>query len=57
MYRDFKISVVMPAYNEERSIFQAVRAFLSIPEVDEVIVVDNNSEDETKNWPRRLVLI
>jgi glycosyltransferase involved in cell wall biosynthesis len=38
----------MPAYNEEKSIFQAVRDFLSIPEVDEVIVVDNNSKDETK---------
>lgn len=49
MHRNFKISVVMPAYNEEKSIFQAVRAFFSIPEVDEVIVVDNNSEDETKN--------
>jgi glycosyltransferase involved in cell wall biosynthesis len=49
VYRNFKISVVMPAYNEEKSIFQAVRDFLSIPEVDEVIVVDNNSKDETKN--------
>ena len=49
MYRNVKISVVMPAYNEERSIFQVVRAFLSVPEVDEVIVVDNNSEDETKD--------
>jgi len=39
----------MPAYNEETCIFPAVRAFLSIPEVDEVIVVDNNSEDETRN--------
>ena len=48
MYRNFKVSVVMPAYNEEGFIFQAVRAFLSIPEVDEVIVVDNNSKDETK---------
>jgi glycosyltransferase involved in cell wall biosynthesis len=48
MYLSFKVSVVMPAYNEEEFIFNAVRAFISIPEVDEVIVVDNNSKDGTK---------
>jgi glycosyltransferase involved in cell wall biosynthesis len=38
----------MPAYNEEKNISNAVGTFLSIPEVDEVIVVDNNSKDQTK---------
>jgi len=42
-----KLSVVMPAYNEEEHIKQAVRDFLSIPLVDEVVVVDNNSKDDT----------
>ncbi|MEX2215872.1 MAG: glycosyltransferase family 2 protein [Phycisphaeraceae bacterium] len=48
MYRNLTVSVVMPAYNEEEFIFHAVRDFLSIPEVDEVVVVDNNSKDKTK---------
>jgi glycosyltransferase involved in cell wall biosynthesis len=48
MYRNFKVSVVMPAYNEEENVLDAVCAFRSIPEVDELIVVDNNSKDETK---------
>jgi len=38
----------MPAYNEEEYIAEAVKEFSSIPEVDEVIVVNNNSTDRTK---------
>jgi glycosyltransferase involved in cell wall biosynthesis len=37
----------MPAYNEAEAICQAVSNFSSIPEIDEVIVVDNNSSDDT----------
>lgn len=37
----------MPAYNEESFILRAVQDFKAIPEVDEVIVVDNNSTDRT----------
>lgn len=37
----------MPAYNEELSIGTAVREFLAVEEVDEVVVVDNNSTDQT----------
>jgi glycosyltransferase involved in cell wall biosynthesis len=37
----------MPAYNEADSIAQVVRGFLAIPEVDEVVVADNNSRDAT----------
>ncbi len=40
-----KISVVIPAYNEEASIASTVRDFLS--HVDEVLVVDNRSADAT----------
>jgi glycosyltransferase involved in cell wall biosynthesis len=48
MYKRKKVSVVMPAYNEEEYIATAVRAFSLIPEVDEIIVVNNNSTDNTK---------
>lgn len=46
MYRGQKISVVIPAYNEEDSISDVVKDF-SQPYVDEIIVVDNNSTDKT----------
>lgn len=39
------VSVVLPAYNEADNIAQAVREFLDVPAVDEVVVVDNNSKD------------
>jgi glycosyltransferase involved in cell wall biosynthesis len=45
MYRDMKISVVIPCYNEEEGVAHVMR---SLPEsVDEVVVVDNNSTDKT----------
>lgn len=42
------IVVAMTAYNDEESIYQAVQEFTTQPDVKEVIVVDNNSEDHTK---------
>jgi glycosyltransferase involved in cell wall biosynthesis len=47
LYHKYKVSVVMPAFNEEPSITQAVEQYKSLPEVDEVVVVDNNSTDRT----------
>lgn len=47
MYQGKKVSVVMPAYNEGEFIFEAVRAFRELPVVDEVVVIDNNSRDDT----------
>jgi glycosyltransferase involved in cell wall biosynthesis len=47
MYRGKRVSIVLPAYNEEQYIRAAIEDF-SVPEVvDEVIVVDNNSRDRT----------
>lgn len=46
VYKRKKVSVVIPAYNEEKSISKVVKDF-SKPYVDEVIVVDNNSTDKT----------
>jgi len=47
MYNAKTVSVVMPAYNEATGIATVVRSFLNIPEVDQVIVADNNSSDNT----------
>lgn len=41
------LSVVVPAYNEEKYISRCLQAVLAEPEVDEVVVVDNNSTDST----------
>jgi glycosyltransferase involved in cell wall biosynthesis len=47
MWGTKRVTVVLPAYNEEAGIAAAVADFASCPAVDEVIVVDNNSKDET----------
>ena len=46
MYKGKKVSVVMPAYNEEDAIVQVINDF-NKEFVDEVIVCDNNSTDGT----------
>jgi hypothetical protein len=48
--RDFEVSgvtVALTAYNDEDSIFDAVRDFRNHPKVKRVIVVSNNSKDAT----------
>ncbi len=47
MWKNKKISVVFPAYNEEKNIKNAIEDFFSIGIVDEIVVVDNNSTDNT----------
>jgi glycosyltransferase involved in cell wall biosynthesis len=49
----YKISVVMPAYNEEEVIEKVVKEFKSIPEVAEIVVVDNNSTDRTAELAKK----
>ncbi len=46
---DFRISIVVPAYNEERTIVDAVRELLAadMPFQAEFIVVDDGSSDDT----------
>ncbi|WP_246984025.1 glycosyltransferase family 2 protein [Halorientalis marina] len=43
----------MPAYNEEPNICDAVSSFAALDTVDEVIVVDNNSTDQTAQIARQ----
>ncbi|MFA5351106.1 MAG: glycosyltransferase family 2 protein [Candidatus Omnitrophota bacterium] len=47
MFNNKKVSVVFPAYNEEKNIINAVEDFFSTGVVDEIVVVDNNSSDNT----------
>ena len=47
MYQLKTVSVILPAYNEEKHIRAAVEEFFSAGVVDEIIVVDNNSRDDT----------
>lgn len=52
MYRDLKISVVIPCFNEEsalRHVLEEIPAY-----VDEVVVVDNNSTDQTARIAREM---
>jgi glycosyltransferase involved in cell wall biosynthesis len=48
MWLGKKVSVVIPAYNEEETIRYIVEEFFKQPWVDEVVVVNNNSSDNTE---------
>src|SRR5258706_581967 len=52
MYRDQRLSLVIPCYNEEQGIRQVLARVP--PAVDEVIVVDNRSTDDTAAVARGL---
>jgi glycosyltransferase involved in cell wall biosynthesis len=47
-----KVSVAIPAYNEEKAISKVVKDF-SLPFVDEVVVADNNSTDRTAELAKK----
>ncbi len=47
-----RVSVVIPAYNEEETVGKVVKAAKRVPFVDEVIVVDDGSEDRTAERAR-----
>ncbi|MFT7619568.1 MAG: glycosyltransferase involved in cell wall biosynthesis [Planctomycetota bacterium] len=47
MFGKHRVSVVIPAYNEEETIAQVVADFVANEFVDEVVVVDNNCKDAT----------
>lgn len=43
-----KLSVIMPVYNEEKTVAQVLTKLLKVPEAKEVVVVNDGSTDETK---------
>ncbi len=52
MYREMKISVVIPCYNEQEGIALVIPSLPAF--VDEVIIVDNNSTDRTAEVAKKL---
>ncbi len=51
---DFKISVLIPAYNVEKYIEQAVSSALMQPETEEVVIVEDGSQDNTLEICKKL---
>lgn len=47
MEENLMVSVLVPAYNEEKSVYQTVAAIQQDSRVLEVIVIDDGSQDET----------
>ena len=47
MWRDKKVSVVFPTYNEKDSIKEAIEDFFNSGFVDEIVVVNNNAAEGT----------
>jgi len=46
---DKKVSCIIPAYNEEKTISDAIKTALETPEIGEVIVINDGSKDKTKD--------
>lgn len=54
MWGTQRVSVVLPAYNEAANVAAAVAEFLMTSVVDEVLVVNNNSSDQTASEAARV---
>jgi len=48
--KNLRLTVVLTAYNDERSIGGAVKDFSAHPQVERVIVISNNSKDRTMEF-------
>ena len=53
MYKNKKVSLILPSYNEEEGIKKAIEEFNRTEIIDEIIVVDNNSTDKTAELIRQ----
>ena len=54
MWKNKSISVVIPAYNEEQAISYVIKDIMKLKFVDEIIIVNNNSTDNTKKIAKKL---
>lgn len=50
MPKDLRVSVVIPVYNEKRTIFDVIARVKALPFETEIIVVDDCSTDGTRGW-------
>jgi len=48
MYNAKTVSLVLPAFNEEKSISKFIKSIKKLKFFDEIIIIDNNSTDKTK---------
>lgn len=48
MWKNKKVSVVFPTYNEKNSIYDAIQDFFACGYVDEIVVVNNNAAKGTE---------
>jgi len=53
MYKNKKVSVILPTYNEKDSIASVINDFYNIEIVDEVIVINNNAAEGTSDEVRK----
>jgi glycosyltransferase involved in cell wall biosynthesis len=49
-----KVSCIIPAYNEEKTIVNTIKVAVQTPEIGEVITVNDGSEDKTKEKIKEL---
>ena len=50
MPKDLRVSVVIPVYNEKRTVFDVIARVKALPFETEIIVVDDCSTDGTRGW-------
>ncbi|HUG71501.1 MAG TPA: glycosyltransferase family 2 protein [Pirellulaceae bacterium] len=50
MPKDLRVSVVIPVYNEKRTIFDVIARVKALPFETEIIVIDDCSTDGTRGW-------
>ena len=48
-----RVSAIIPAYNEEKTIIDVLTAVIASPEIDEIIVVSDGSTDQTADLVRQ----
>ncbi len=53
MYKDKKISLILPTYNERDSIKKVINDFEELDVVDEIIVINNNAAEGTSEEVRK----
>lgn len=53
MWRNQKVSIIFPTYNEKDSIREAIEDFFGCEHVDEIVVVNNNAAEGTSEEVRK----